>query len=101
MAGKGGHKTRKTLQVHRTTLQKAARGEFERKGTNGTRQRRTPSTAAAVAAVAQDVLVSKRSRKGWTLAQAQHVLAQGYTEQHVRELTGWPVKAINTKEKTR
>lgn len=89
----GKRKVRKTVQVHRTTLQKAADGAFNHK-----RTRRPQKPTSAAQALLQDLTTSKRSRKGWTLVQAQHVLAQGYTEEHVRKLTGWPVKASTTKK---
>lgn len=93
----GKRKVRKTVQVHRTTLQKAADGAF---ATKATRRASRPQNAAMRAAA--DITSSKRSRKGWTLVQAEHMLAQGYTEEHVRKMTGWPVKASNTtKEKKR
>lgn len=67
------------------------------------RRRRLVSKPSHTASTALDLSVSKRSRTGWTLTQAQHLLEQGYPLEHVTKTTGWTAKAVenNTKEKKR
>jgi hypothetical protein len=36
----------------------------------------------------------RRGRAGWTLPQAAHMLAQGYTPQHVESATGYDYRVV-------